>query len=131
MFNARPGDDGGPSDLATRDSSSSGGKYLSVGGATAGNGPRNTERSNHTGLYPVSTLIIIALIAFLIGSLFRSLLSPADFIYVVRDLQEAEEAQVLEMQNGRGVGWREMRRLFEIKYIIGGWDFQVAVVRRH
>jgi hypothetical protein len=70
----------------------------------------------------LSTVLIIALIAFLIGSLLRSLLSPADFIYVVTDLQDAEEGSA---------GWREIRRLLEVKYIVGGWDFQIAVVRRH
>ena len=73
--------------------------------------------------YPLSTVVLVGLIAFLIGSLLRSLLSPADFIYVVTDLREAEEA------NSVG-GWREIRRLLEIKYLAGGWDFQVAVVRR-
>lgn len=75
--------------------------------------------------YAFSTLVFVALIAFLIGSLLRSLLSPADFIYVVKDLAEAEESNVST------TGWREIRRLLEIKYLIGGWDFQVAVVRRH
>lgn len=74
--------------------------------------------------YPLSTVILVGLIAFLIGSLLRSLLSPADFIYVVTDLGEAETA------NSVG-GWREIRRLLELKYLVGGWDFQVAVVRRH
>lgn len=77
--------------------------------------------------YPLSTVIIVALIAFLIGSLLRSLLSPADFIYVVSNVQEAEEANKVTA----GGGWREIRRLLEIKYILGGWDFQVAAVRRH
>ncbi|KAI0321035.1 hypothetical protein OF83DRAFT_1101647 [Amylostereum chailletii] len=72
--------------------------------------------------YPLSTVIVIAVIAFLIGSLLRSLISPADFIYVVTDTGEAEEVQN---------GWREIRRLVELKYIVGGWDFQIAVVRRH
>ncbi|KIK93150.1 hypothetical protein PAXRUDRAFT_829255 [Paxillus rubicundulus Ve08.2h10] len=75
-----------------------------------------------TTTYPLSSVLIIALIAFLIGSLLRSLLSPADFIYVVADAQDAEEV---------GTGWREIRRLVEVKYIVGGWDFQIAVVRRH
>ena len=76
--------------------------------------------------YQFSTLVFVALIAFLIGSLLRSLLSPADFIYVVSDFSEADKA------NGVGIrGWREIRRLVEIKYLIGGWDLQVAVVRRH
>ncbi|KAG6909793.1 hypothetical protein DXG01_015286 [Tephrocybe rancida] len=71
--------------------------------------------------FPLSTVLVVALIAFLIGSLLRSLLSPADFIYFVTDVKEAEEAG----------GWREIRRLLEVKYILGGWDFQVAAVRRH
>ncbi|KAI6164482.1 hypothetical protein EDD17DRAFT_1691754 [Pisolithus thermaeus] len=75
-----------------------------------------------TRTYPLSTVLIIALIGFLIGSLLRSLLSPADFIYVVTDVRDAEEVSK---------GWREIRRLMEIKYIVGGWDFQIAVVRRH
>lgn len=56
------------------------------------------------------------------GSFLRSLLSPADFIYVVSDRKDLEEMNA---------GWREVRRLLEVKYIVGGWDFQVAVVRRH
>ncbi|KAK2464042.1 hypothetical protein APHAL10511_003986 [Amanita phalloides] len=75
-------------------------------------------------MYPLSIVAIVALIAFLIGSLLRSLLSPADFIYVVKDLREAEDAGVVG-------GWREIRRLFEMKYVLGGWDFQIAAVRRH
>jgi hypothetical protein len=71
--------------------------------------------------YPLSTVIIVGLIAFLIGSLLRSMLSPADFVYVVGDLGNVE---------GVSAGWREIRRLLEIKYIVGGWDFQVALVRR-
>jgi len=71
--------------------------------------------------YRLSTLVFVGLISFLIGSLLRSLLSPADFVYVVKDLDAQHEAH----------GWREIRRLFEIAYLIGGWDFQIAVVRRH
>lgn len=74
------------------------------------------------GLYPLSTVVIVALIAFLVGSLLRSLLSPADFIYVVTDEKEIGNVSA---------GWREIKRLFEVKYVVGGWDFQIAVVRRH
>lgn len=79
-----------------------------------------------TKQYPLATLVIVALIAFLIGSLLRSLLTPADFIYVVTNMKEAEEANKVT-----GGGWREIRRLLEIKYVLGGWDFQIAAVRRH
>ncbi|KAG6852904.1 hypothetical protein C0991_008273 [Blastosporella zonata] len=86
---------------------------VEVGVEVAGNGRRQ---------FPLSTVLVVALIAFLIGSLLRSLLSPADFIYFVTDVGDGEE--------GVG-GWREIRRLLEVKYVLGGWDFQVAVVRRH
>lgn len=51
------------------------------------------------------------------------MLSPADFVYVVSDLHDVSEDV--------SAGWREIRRLLELKYIVGGWDFQVALVRRH
>lgn len=73
--------------------------------------------------YPLSTVVVVALIAFLVGSLLRSLLSPADFIYVVTD-----EKELGSVSAGT---WREMKRLLEFKYVLGGWDFQIAVVRRH
>lgn len=65
------------------------------------------------GYVRVWTTVIIAVIAFLMGSLVRSLVIPADFVY-----------------EGSEKGWREIRRLIEIKYIVGGWDLQIAVVRR-
>lgn len=74
---------------------------------------------------PLSSVIVIALISFLLGSLLRSLLSPADFVYVASDVQD-----VHEFGDEHG-GWRELRRLMELRYILGGWDFVVAVVRRH
>jgi hypothetical protein len=74
---------------------------------------------------PLSSMIIIALISFLLGSLLRSLLSPADFVYVARDAQDMHE-----VENEHG-GWRELRRLMELRYLFGRWDFMVAVVRRH
>ena len=74
-------------------------------------------------MYPLSTVVIVALIAFLVGSLLRSLLSPADFVYVVTDEKE--------MGSVGGAGWREMKRLLEVKDVVGGWDFQIAVMRRH
>lgn len=136
-------------------------------------------------MYPRSTLLFVAFIAFLLGSLLRSLLSPADFIYVVTDggvpastgspseggavpvcfttpgdgvggpsapgsgmsppgtcepvygtSSIGGKLKALELAQSAGVGtdgsgWREIKRLLEIKYLVGGWDFQVAVVRRH
>lgn len=79
-------------------------------------------RQGATTTYPLSTVIIAALIAFLIGSLLRSMLSPADFVYVVSDLRDVESEGTSAL--------REIKRLVEVKYLVGGWDFQVALVRR-
>lgn len=93
--------------------------------ATSQSGHLRTATLSHSHntapTYPLSTVIVVALIAFLIGSLLRSMLSPADFVYVVSDLNDVEDVSS---------GWREIRRLLELKYIVGGWDFQVALVRR-
>lgn len=93
-----------------------------------GEGSSSRRGRGMTCYYPLSTVIIVALIAFLMGSLLRSLLSPADFIYVVADRREIEEVAT---GTGTGTGWREIKRLLEVKYLVGGWDFQIAVVRRH
>ncbi|KAG8690445.1 hypothetical protein FRC11_011535 [Ceratobasidium sp. 423] len=68
------------------------------------------------------TLLIVAIIAFLVGSLLRSLISPADFIYMGSANSPNEHADA--------DGWRQVKRLVEIKYGWWGWDFVVAVVRR-
>ncbi|EJD08542.1 uncharacterized protein FOMMEDRAFT_138304 [Fomitiporia mediterranea MF3/22] len=84
--------------------------------------------------FSISALIASMLIAFLLGSLLRSLLSPADFIYVVTDLGDVPGGVTRGPNGGLGTvepGWREIKRLVELKYIVGGWDFQIAVVRRH
>ncbi|CEL56376.1 hypothetical protein RSOLAG1IB_07762 [Rhizoctonia solani AG-1 IB] len=68
------------------------------------------------------SLLIVAIIAFLVGSLLRSLISPADFIYMGSTKSPNE--------NTNADGWRQVKRLVEIKYAWWGWDFVVAVVRR-
>ncbi|KAH8110790.1 hypothetical protein DFH11DRAFT_1800762 [Phellopilus nigrolimitatus] len=105
---------------------------LNANGATAS--ALAVVRSATTQRYSVSTLIAAVLIAFLLGSLLRSLLSPADFIYVVTDLGDVPYGVTRAPGGGLGAvepGWREIKRLVEMKYIVGGWDFQIAVVRRH
>lgn len=84
--------------------------------------------------FSLPTLIAAAIIAFLLGSLLRSLLSPADFIYVVTDLGDVPAGVTRAPGGGLGdvePGWREIKRLVELKYFLGGWDFQIAAVRRH
>lgn len=71
--------------------------------------------------FEFKTLLLVALLAFLIGSLLRSLISPADFVYDVG----------VEEDGIREEGWREIKRLLELKGVAGGWDLQIAVVRRH
>jgi len=97
-----------------------------VTGDTVAGARLTSKEGERTGLrtkrFTLWGVIVIGLISFLIGSLLRSLISPADFVYVVRDVGDAGEFQS---------GWREVRRLVEVKYIVGGWDFQIAVVRRH
>ncbi|KAI9067930.1 hypothetical protein FKP32DRAFT_1588126 [Trametes sanguinea] len=104
-----------------KDNGSSTAHSGSEGGAGAG-GLLTRAQARNAPMYPLSTVVIVALIAFLVGSLLRSLLSPADFIYVVTDEKELGTVSA---------GWREMKRLLEFKYVLGGWDFQIAVVRRH
>lgn len=78
--------------------------------------------------YRLSTVIFIALISFLFGSLLRSLLSPADFIYFTNSRDDSE---IMRHDSAPGhVGWREVRRLVELKHSAFGWDFVLAVVRR-
>ncbi|KAF9454468.1 hypothetical protein P691DRAFT_797224 [Macrolepiota fuliginosa MF-IS2] len=79
------------------------------------------EKKTRASAYPMSTLLVVAVIAFLLGSLLRSLISPADFVYVGGTPPQVDG----------GGGWRELRRLFEVKYVFGGWDLQIAAVRRH
>ncbi|CAE6497280.1 unnamed protein product [Rhizoctonia solani] len=76
------------------------------------------QRQRHSTM----TLLIVAIIAFLVGSLLRSLISPADFIYMGSANSPNEHADA--------DGWRQVKRLVEIKYGWWGWDFVVAVVRR-
>src|ERR1700731_4840388 len=53
---------------------------LAMHDSSAVEGPRvATTPSATLTLYPLSTIVIVALISFLLGSLLRALLSPADF----------------------------------------------------
>ncbi|KAF8273143.1 hypothetical protein EI94DRAFT_1769431 [Lactarius quietus] len=98
------------------------GSAASTAGEVDTSGVGSTSTGMGTRTFTLWTVIVIGLISFLIGSLLRSLISPADFIYVATDLGEMGEM--------RG-GWREVKRLVEVKHIVGGWDLQIAVIRRH
>jgi len=86
------------------------------------------------------TLVVVALLSFLLGSLLRSLVGPADFVYVPPDEalrtgpDEGDGSQWRELQrlvelHGRE-RWREMKRLIEFRGPLGRWDVVLAVIRR-
>lgn len=79
-------------------------------------------------VYRLSTVLIIALISFLFGSLIRSLASPADFIYFTSSIDAPLPPSHVATSGGEG--WREVRRLLEFKRGLFGWDVVIAVVRR-
>lgn len=107
--------------------------------------------------FTLSTLVLVAIIAFLFGSLVRSLLEPADFIFVdsfksassatarnkAGTIQEAardEIKRMLDQKSGSSstntamspsttVVKRELKRLVEFRGLIGGWDLVIAAAR--
>ena len=68
----------------------------------------------------LSAALILAFICFLLGSLVRSLLSPADFVIVKNavDLTDLDE-------HGN---WRRLTRLIELKYVLRGNDLIIGIV---
>lgn len=70
---------------------------------------------------PFSAVIIVALTAFLIGSLLRSLLSPANFV-LPDTSSDFSAVAVVGLEVGHGAhpkeAWRELSRLFELKYMV-------------
>lgn len=91
---------------------------------------------HHPPTFSLLTVLLVAVMSFLVGSLFRSLLSPADFIAFIPAGSEDEVAAMM-LQGGVGGGagedrvWRELRRFLEIKR--GWWgmeDVVVGVIRR-
>jgi hypothetical protein len=78
---------------------------------------RSSSTSGRTAGYPFSTVVAVAVVAFLFGSLIRSLLLPADFIYFSTVLDDNMK------------GWREVKRLVEVKYIFGGWNVVIGVIQ--
>ncbi|KIY53618.1 hypothetical protein FISHEDRAFT_55052 [Fistulina hepatica ATCC 64428] len=92
--------------------------------------PASTTVLQRPRTYTMSSLILVALMAFLMGSLLRSLLSPADYIYIAADVERAA-ADLGQEGGGQSLdftGWREIKRLIELKYIFGGYDLQVALI---
>ncbi|KDQ19629.1 hypothetical protein BOTBODRAFT_126512 [Botryobasidium botryosum FD-172 SS1] len=126
---AAPAEDGSQKSSAADDAKTDPPEQGPVNATAPAAAPSDSENSPavrarrilHAPVYSLWALLIVALISFLLGSLLRSLLSPADFIYVSDNSGRAE---------AQAAGWREVKRLVEVKYILGGWDFVIAVVRR-
>ncbi|POY74273.1 hypothetical protein BMF94_2711 [Rhodotorula taiwanensis] len=81
--------------------------------------------------YTLSFVLVVAIIAFLIGSLLRSLLTPADYI-IYRPESAVEHSQVEHaLLSALDVNrrWREARRLLELRGLFG-WDLMLAAVKR-
>jgi hypothetical protein len=68
----------------------------------------------------IPAALILGFICFLLGSLVRSLLSPADFVIIknVADLTDLDE-------HGN---WRRLTRLIELKYLLRGNDLIIGIV---
>lgn len=88
----------------------------------------------------LGTVIMVAIIFFLLGSLVRSLQSPADFILLPPSTAHLDTADAVAAELRRflanvnagasGVALREIKRLIEFKKVIFGRDLVIAVVQR-
>ena len=92
------------------------------------NDPSTSKRRTYT----LSFVILVALISFLLGSLLRSLLTPADYI-IYRNVQpggqQVERALMQAFDPQRK--WREAKRLIEVRPLwFSSWDIIVAAVKR-
>ncbi|CAO1616275.1 unnamed protein product [Sympodiomycopsis kandeliae] len=110
-------------------------------------------RALHEARFSLATLIVVALICFLAGSLLRAMLSPADFIFYpsrggvahalagsssskeaasdVAGAAVSEIQRLLGAEQGEQVAWRKVLRLLEIKRAVAGrFDLVLAVVDR-
>lgn len=79
------------------------------------------DRIPRNRLFPLSTLLLVGVLSFLLGSLIRSLLSPADFVFYAPGTGAGPDADD---------HWREIRRLVEWRGAWLGDDLVVAVVKR-
>jgi len=129
----------GPKDLTVEPNSNSPDGLKPSQTSSSSTWPQNVVTTMNQKTFSLSTLIIVALIAFLTGSLLRSLLSPADFVFFGQQSPDILAAETLHGDRAadpnavhfQAGAWRELRRLVELKRIFGGWDLQLAAVRRH
>lgn len=80
--------------------------------------------------FSLQFVIIVAVIAFLLGSFLRALLTPADFVlYASHGDKLASATDVALLSAFESRRWRAARRLFEFK--LPGRDLIVATVRKN
>ncbi|GAK67221.1 uncharacterized protein PAN0_017d5447 [Moesziomyces antarcticus] len=107
--------------------------------------------------FRLSTLVLVAVAAFLVGSLMRSMLAPLDFVLaptgvpqpaadgdftqLVRSLRAGESGKIDRLveqlgssaKGGGGVTqmqWTQLRRLVHVPVPVLGWDIVLAGIRR-
>lgn len=90
----------------------------------------NGQQSGPRRAFSLHFVIVVAIIAFLLGSFLRALLTPADFVLYASHSDKgttASDVALLSALEARR--WRAARRLFEIK--LPGRDLIVASVRKN
>ncbi|KAL8277432.1 hypothetical protein RQP46_010154 [Phenoliferia psychrophenolica] len=96
---------------------------------TSATSPPRTQRT-----YTLTFVLLASLISFLLGSLLRSLLTPADYIIYQPHPPGSEQHQVelaLMQAFDPDRRWREARRLLEIRsFFFSKWDLIFAAVRQ-
>ncbi len=113
--------------------------------SAAGTAPESTlvgmVEAIQTRQYPLSTLLLVAVLFFLLGSLVRSLQSPADFLLLPPALDHGDGTEAIAKELSRlladvnscasGIATREIKRLIELRGLLFGYyDFVIAITRR-
>lgn len=92
----------------------------------------NDPATSNRRTYTLSFVVLVAVISFLLGSLLRSLLTPADYIIYTPRVDEGQQVERVLMQAfDPERRWREARRLLEIRsFFFSQWDLIFAAVKR-
>lgn len=88
------------------------------------------QQMNAQRTFSLQFVVLVAVIAFLLGSFLRALLSPADFVMYTSHADKSSSATDVALLSAlEARRWRAARRLFEIK--LPGRDVILATVRKH
>lgn len=98
-------------------------------GARAGSGALGPGGA--AGPYSLGFVLVVALVAFLCGSLLRSLLTPADFVLDTGAAGGSVDLKLLSALHPDR-RWRQARRLFELRFpsALSPSDIMCATVRK-